>query len=136
VQNAVNSAGAPSPPTQFLGVRLTLEELDRLDRLRRTLESPTRSDAVRALLRAADRISQPALEVPAALEAQLDELVDDGWAGDRGEALTLALNLGLSELAKIHGERMDALHRRAKDLGERDRARRRADREGGGLLER
>lgn len=132
----MNTAEAPSPPTQFLGVRVTLEELDRLDRLRRSLEVPTRSDAVRALLRAADRISEPRLEVPAAIDAQLDELVDDGWAGSRDEALTLALNLGLSELAKIHLERLEGLHRRAKDLGAKRRARRDADREGEGLLER
>ena len=132
----MHSAEAPTPPTRFLGVRLTPEELDRLDRLGRKLESPTRSDAVRALVRAADRLSVPRLELPAALDAQLDELVDDGWAENRGAALTLALNLGLSELAKVHGERMPELHRRARDLGDRSRSRRDADREGRDRLER
>ncbi len=134
--NGVQSAEASRPPTQFLGVRLTSEELDRLDRLRQTLESPTRSDAVRALLRAADRLSEPRLELPAAIEAQLEEVVDDGWASDREGALTLLLNLGLSELARVHAERLPGLHRRARDLGDRSSARRRADREGRGLLER
>jgi Arc/MetJ-type ribon-helix-helix transcriptional regulator len=131
----VRSTEPPSQPTQFLGVRLTPEEIDRLDRLQRELESPSRSDAVRALLRAADRISTPRLELPAAIEAQLDELVDDGWAASRGEALTLTLSLGLSEFAKVQSERMPALHRRAKDLGDRSRSRRDADREGRDLLE-
>jgi hypothetical protein len=74
--------------------------------------------------------------VPAAIDAQLDELVDDGWAESREGALTLLLNLGLHELARIHADRVPELHRRAKDLGDRSRARRRADREGEGLLER
>lgn len=132
----MNSAEAPSSPTQLLGVRLTAEEFERLDRFRRSLEVPTRSDAVRALLRAADRISEPRLELPAAVDAQLDELVDDGWAESRAGALTLVLTLGLSELGRIHGERLPAVHRRARDLDERRRSRRRADREGEGLLER
>lgn len=130
----MRSAETTASPTQFLGVRLTSEEMDRLDRLQRELESPSRSDAVRALVRAADRLSAPRLELPAAIEGQLEEVVDDGWAETRDAALTLVLNLGLSELAKIHGERLPALHRRARDLGDRNDAKRRADREGRGLL--
>lgn len=130
----MRSAETTASPTQFLGVRLTPEEMDRLDRLQRELESPSRSDAVRALVRAADRLSAPRLELPAAIEGQLEEVVDDGWAETRDAALTLVLNLGLSELAKIHGERLPALHRRARDLGDRNDAKRRADREGRGLL--
>jgi hypothetical protein len=132
----VRSAETTSSPTQFLGVRLTSEEIDRLDRLQRELGSPSRSDAVRALVRAADRLSAPRLELPVAVDGQLEEVVDDGWAENRDAALTLVLNLGLSELAKIHGERLPAMHRRARDLGERSAAKRRADREGRGLLER
>ena len=132
----MQSAETPSSPRHFLGVRLTAEEIDRLDRFQKAQESPTRSDAVRALVRAADRLSQVPLELPAAVDAQLDELVDDGWAENRDGALTLVLTLGLSELARIHADGLPKLHRRAKDLDERRENRRRADREGRGRLER
>jgi hypothetical protein len=132
----VRSSETATTPTQFLGVRLTSEEIDRLDRLQRELGTTSRSDAVRALVRAADKLAEPRTELPVAIEAQLDELVDDGWAGNRGEALTLVLNLGLSEFAKVHSERLPAVHRRARDLGDRSRVRRSADRVGGDLLER
>jgi hypothetical protein len=132
----VQSAEAPSSPTQFLGVRLTSEEIDRLDRLQRTLGIPTRSDAVRALVRAADRIAEPRVELPAAIDAQLEEVVDDGWAGSRDAALTLVLTLGFTELARTYDKRMTGLHRRAKGLEQKRATRRQADREGRGLLER
>lgn len=132
----MQSAEAPTSPSQYLGVRLTSEEIDRLDRLRRSLGVSTRSDAVRALLRAADRLAEPRLDLPAAVAAQLDELVDDGWAGSQDAALTLVLHHGFTELARVHTKRTAELHRRAKELGDRSAARRRADREGRGLLER
>jgi hypothetical protein len=131
----VRSAGAASPATAFLGVRLTLEELDRLDRFQKTSESPTRSDAVRALVRAADRLAESPLELPTAIDLEIEELAADGYAGDKDAALTVVLHLGLAELAKTHGERMAGMRRNARDLRDRKAARQDADREARERLE-
>jgi hypothetical protein len=132
----VRSAHATSTPTAFLGVRLTSEELDRLDRFQRTQECPTRSDAVRALVRAADRLSQDGLELPPSLERELEELAVDGYAGNKDAALAVVLNLGLAELTKTHGDRMSGLRRNARELRDRKAARDGADREARERLER
>ena len=132
----MRSTGAPTSPTAFLGVRLTTEELERLDQFQRSQECPTRSDAVRALVRAADRLSEARLELPRALDLEITEVAVDGFAGDRDAALAVVLNLGLAELSKTHGERWTNLRRAAKDLSERDAARRGADREARERLER
>jgi|SRR5579871_4119377 len=132
----MRSADAPASPTAFLGVRLTAEELARLDQFQRSLEYPTRSDAVRALVRAADRLSEEQLELPAALDLELEELAVDGFAGNKDAALAVVLNLGLAELAKTHGERWATLRRAAKDLADRDATRRGAERAGRERLER
>ena len=132
----MRTADAPASPTAFLGVRLSTEEIERLDRFQREQELPTRSDAVRALVRAAGRISEARLELPAALDLELEELAADGFAGNKDAALAVVLNLGLAELSKTHGERLPAVHRAAKDLGDRSKARRDADRLGRERLER
>jgi len=122
---------------RFLGVRLTLEELDHLDGWRAAHGNPSRSEAVRALLRAPEPAAGPsATELPVSLRAQLEELVEDGWAATEATALTVALTMGLEQIAKLHGEKLPALRRRAKEHADRSHQRRRADREGRGLLER
>ena len=122
---------------RFLGVRLTPEELERLDQWRIAHGTPSRSEAVRALLGAPDVPRGPgAVELPTSLRAKLEEVVEDGWAASEDGALTLVLTLGLSELERLHGQRLPALRKHAREQSEMTRQRRRVDREGRGLLER
>ncbi len=122
---------------RFLGVRLTTPELEHLDQWRASHGNPSRSEAVRALLRG----SEPAKategpRVPVSLRAKLEEIVDDGWAASEDGALTLALTMGLRELHKLHAEELPALHSKAREHAERTRERRRAGSEGRGFLKR
>jgi Arc/MetJ-type ribon-helix-helix transcriptional regulator len=120
--------------TRFLGVRLTLEEVSLLEQFRSANELTTRSDAVRALVRGA-AASRPAdVTVPETLRNELEELVEDGYVRDLDSAVTLVLTLGLSELGRIHAERLAALRDHARSTAGRRASRRRADHEGRGLL--
>ncbi|MCI4348896.1 MAG: ribbon-helix-helix domain-containing protein [Thermoplasmata archaeon] len=121
---------------RFLGVRLTAEELARLDRFGTSLDLPNRSEAVRALVRASDAVAAERDELPVGLSDQIETVVEDGWAPSRDAAVTLVLTLGLQELARIHAERFPSLRERAREAAERRRNRRKADRAGRGLLER
>ncbi|MGA7924250.1 MAG: hypothetical protein WCA77_09780 [Thermoplasmata archaeon] len=132
----MRSERSPSSTERFLGVRLTADEVDKLDRFQRAQGLATRSDAVRALVRVAEVARPEGLELPVTLRAQLETIVEDGWASDAEGALTLAVHLGLNELSRLHGERLPALRRAARDVGDRQTRRRRAAREGRGLLER
>ena len=131
----MRSASASSHPTAYLGVRLTPEELERLDRFQRSQECPTRSDAVRALVRAADRLSEARLELPVALDLEIEELAADGYAGNKDAALAVVLHLGLAELTKTHGERIAGTRRNVRELRDRKAARIGADREAQERLE-
>ncbi len=119
---------------RFLGVRLTSEEVDLLEGFRRARELPSRSDAVRALVRDAAPARPSAIELPASLGAELEELVEEGFASDPRAALEMVLALGLQELVRTHGERWEALRLAVRERRERRERRRRADREGRGLL--
>ncbi|HXQ49150.1 MAG TPA: ribbon-helix-helix protein, CopG family [Thermoplasmata archaeon] len=130
------SARTTGSADRFLGVRLSAEELDRLDRYRAAIGSPSRSEAVRALLRASERPATGREELPVGLHEQVETLVEDGWAKSTDEALTLALTLGLQEMSRLYGERLPNLRQHARDGAERRKARRSAEREGRGLLER
>lgn len=122
---------------RFLGVRLTPAELEHLDSWRAAHGNASRSESVRALLRAPDQVAGPgAAEVPVSLRHKLEEIVEDGWAASEDGALTLVLTLGLAELTKLHTDRLPELRRHARDQSTRSRARRRVDREGRELLER
>lgn len=122
---------------RFLGVRLTREEVDALDRYGAALGLSNRSDAVRRLVRdAGEGTTKTALELPTTLHGRLEEAVEDGLASDVDGALTLVVTLGLAELSRLHAERWSALRAAARDASERRRQRRQADREGRGLLER
>jgi len=132
----VASARTTGSADRFLGVRLSAEELDRLDRYRAAIGSPSRSEAVRALLRASERPATGREELPVGLHEQVETLVEDGWAKSTDEALTLALTLGLQEMSRLYGERLPNLRQHARDGAERRKARRSAEREGRGLLER
>ena len=134
--NNVRTPRSESRADRFLGVRLTQEESERLDVWRAEHGNLSRSDAVRALL-APGRPSGPGtVELPVSLRAKLEEIVEDGWAASEDGALTLVLTLGLSELSKLHGERLPSLRQAARDHATRSRHRRQAGREGGDLLER
>jgi hypothetical protein len=136
VLNVVRSAAPASSTSYFLGVRLTTEEVEALDRFQRDGGISTRSDAVRALVRRAGQISPKGPEFPVSLRVELEDLVEDGWANTLDEALTLVATLGLNELSRVHAERVPSLRRAAREAGDRARNRRRVDREGRGLLER
>jgi hypothetical protein len=133
VLNAVRNARA-APATYFLGVRLTSEETALLDRFRTANDLPDRSAAVRMLLRRAGGAPVSEVELPATLRAELEEVVEEGFARDLDGAIATVLTLGLTELTRTHAERMEALRNRARSLSERRRDRKRADREGRGLL--
>jgi Arc/MetJ-type ribon-helix-helix transcriptional regulator len=130
----VRTARADRPVTHFLGVRLTLEEVESLEQFRTSNELPNRSEAVRALVRAASEPRSADIAVPPTLRNELEELVEDGYVQDLESAVTLALTLGLGEVARIHAERLAALREHARVSAGRRENRRRADREGRGLL--
>jgi hypothetical protein len=130
----VRNARAATPATYFLGVRLSSEEESLLEQFRTTNELPNRSEAVRSLVRGAGGAPVASVELPTTLRAELEEVVEDGYARDLDGALAIVLTLGLGELARTHTERMPALRDRARSTSERRRDRRRADREGRGLL--
>jgi Arc/MetJ-type ribon-helix-helix transcriptional regulator len=130
----VRNARAAAPATYFLCVRLTTEEESLLEQFRTTNDLPNRSEAVRKLVRTAGGVPAESVELPTTLRAELEEIVEDGYARDLDGALAIVLNLGLGELARTHVERMPALRERAKSTSDRRRDRRRADREGRGLL--
>jgi Arc/MetJ-type ribon-helix-helix transcriptional regulator len=130
----VRTARAEAPATCFLGVRLTLEEESLLEQFRTTNELPNRSEAVRALVRGATDARPADVSVPATLRNELEELIEDGYARDMDSAVTLVLTLGMGELGRIHAERLAALRDHARNSSSRREGRRRADREGRGLL--
>jgi hypothetical protein len=70
------------------------------------------------------------------VEAQLEELVEDGWFPDAQSALTALVAYGWREFVRERTEGRAALKRVARELHDRRTARRGADREGRGLLER
>ncbi len=132
----MRSARSATPADRFVGVRLTAEELEALDRRREEIGSANRSEAIRSLVRGASASAAAGLELPASLREQLEVLVEDGWASDAEGALTAVLTLGLQEFARTHTERLSKLRQAARDGAERRKARSAADREGRGLLER
>jgi hypothetical protein len=132
----VRNARAAAPATYFLGVRLTTEEESLLDQFRESQNLPNRSAAVRALVRGAGGVPADAIELPATLRAELEEIAEDGYARDLDDAVAIVLNLGLVELTRTHADRIPALREQARATSERRKGRRRADREGRGLLRR
>jgi len=130
----VRNARDDAPATRFLGVRLTSEEESLLDGFLRDHGLSTRSDAVRALLRTASEPSPESVEIPPTLRGELEEVVENGYARDLEGAIALVTSLGLTELARTHSELLPALRERARSVKERREGRRRADREGRGLL--
>jgi len=133
----VRTPRSESKADRFLGVRLTPSELERLDAWRAEHGNASRSESVRALLRAPDEVARSgSVEVPISLRHKLEEIVEDGWAASEDGALTLVLTLGLAELSKLHTDRLPELRKHAREQSSRSRARRRVDREGRDLLER
>ena len=127
---------APGGLSLFLGVRLTEEELRQLDEFQRARKIGTRSDAVRTLVQEASGGPSSAPALPLSVQRELEEIVEDGWARSEEEALTLLTTLGFQELSRLHADRVPALRGAARATRERHLARRKASREGRGLLER
>jgi hypothetical protein len=117
-------------------VRLNLEEASLLERFRTENDLANRSEAVRALVRGTAERRAAYVEIPATLRNEIEEAVEDGYALDLNGAVTLVLNLGVRELARTHRDDVPALREKAASAAERRRDRRRADREGRGLLRR
>jgi hypothetical protein len=122
--------------SKFVGVRCTVEELDRLDDLRRTRGIENRSDALRTLVREATARPVEASPLPVTQQREVQALVDDGFARNEGEALSALVSLGLREFRRIHVEDTRALHDAAREQQDRAKARQAADREGRDRLER
>lgn len=133
--NGVRPARSTVPADRFLGVRLTQEEVERLDQWREQSGTETRSEAVRALVRLSERTAAETPELPPTVQAELEQLVEDGFARDVPAALDTVLTLGLQEFARVYAERLPALRRVARDNADRRTSRRRADREGRRLLD-
>ncbi|MCI4327297.1 MAG: ribbon-helix-helix domain-containing protein [Thermoplasmata archaeon] len=132
----MRTAHEPPRSDHFLGVRLTAEEVEQLDRFRTRSGSSTRSDAVRALVRDSEKVGTQASEIPVALLAKLEEVVEDGWVTDLDGAVSLLLTLGLSEFSRLHADRLPKLRQTARDGESRRRDRTQLDRKGRGLLDR
>jgi hypothetical protein len=132
----VRSATPTKSASYFLGVRLTPEEVERLDRFQRSRQVGTRSEAVRLLVRQTAGVPPLSADLPVSVRAELEDLVEDGWARTIDEAVTLVATLGIQELSRLHGERLPALRRAAREMAGRSERRRRADREGRELLDR
>ena len=125
-----------APASRFLGVRLSPEEEDRLERYRADHQLANRSEAVRALLLDSRAPPPATVELPATRRRELEELVEDGYFTTVEAALEHALEVGLRELVATHGTGFSELRRHARELNERGDRRRRADREGRELLRR
>jgi Arc/MetJ-type ribon-helix-helix transcriptional regulator len=132
----VRYSAPTSSNAYFLGVRLTAEEVEQLDRFQKTEKIPTRSDAVRALVRRAGEEPRAGPEFPVTLRTELIDLVEDGLANSEDDALGVVLTLGLAELTRLHAERLPALRRAARDAADRSANRGRAGRAGRELLDR
>ena len=130
----MRNARDDAPATRFLGVRLSSEEQSLLDEFQRTHGLSTRSDAVRALVRTAREPRVESVDLPPTLRGELEEIVENGYARDLEGAIALVTSLGLTELARTHSERLPALGAHARSVKDRREGRRRADREGRGLL--
>jgi len=130
----VRTARAEAPASRFLGVRLTLEEETLLEQFRSENRLANRSEAVRALVRRATESRAADVALPVTLRNELEDLIEEGYVQSLDSAVSLLLNLGLSELERIHAERLTALREHARNAAGRREGRRRADREGRGLL--
>ena len=112
------------PRCTFSGYASPPRKTSLLDQFRTANDLPDRSAAVRALLRSAGGAPAPGVELPATLRAELEEVVEEGYARDLEGAVATVLTLGLGELARTHTERMTAMRDRARSLSERKRDRR------------
>ncbi len=123
----------PTKASRFLGVRLTEEEETLLENFRRSREFANRSEAVRTLVRESAERREFAFELPATLQAEVEALVEDGVLKSPESAIDTLVTLGMAELGRTH-ERVVQLRAHARNEATRRESRRRADREGRGLL--
>ena len=132
----MRSATPTKSASYFLGVRLTPEEVERLDQFQKSREVENRSEAVRLLVRQSTEVAPPSVEFPVLLRAELEDAVEDGWVQTMDEAVTLSITLGLQELGRLHAEKLPTYRRAARETVGRSERRRRAEREGRKLLDR
>lgn len=132
----MRNARADAPASRFLGVRLTAEEEALLDQFRERRHFSNRSEAVRAVVREASTERPRGIELPPTVLGELEELVELGYAPSLDAALSALVQLGLSELTRTHGDGWASLREHARSTHSRREDRKRADREGRGLLRR
>jgi Arc/MetJ-type ribon-helix-helix transcriptional regulator len=132
----VRPSASATAASEFLGVRLTLDELRALDAFQKERGFGSRSDAVREVLRRLSGRVDAGGELPVSVRGELEDLVEDGWARDPSEALTLVVTLGLRELSRLHSERVPSLRRAARELTHRRESRRRWDSRAREMLDR
>lgn len=133
----MSSRNTPSSSGRFLGVRLTSEEERRLEEFQTARGLASRSDAVRQLLNEAKGTAPTAaIELPPTRQRELETLVEEGFFSSFQAALEHALEAGLAETVRTHADGVPALRRHARDVRNEKDERRRADREGRGLLRR
>ncbi len=119
--------------SRFLGVRLTEEEETLLEDFRKAREFSNRSEAVRVLVRESVERRERAFDLPVTLRAEVESLVEDGIVRSLESGIDLLVTLGLAELGRTH-DRVTQLRAHARSEATRRESRRRADREGRGLL--
>lgn len=131
-----------SADERYLGVRLSTEELARLDKVVEERGFSTRSEAVRWILRQAgapDAVPRSpgeksprgrSVEIPVILYRELERSVENGYSSDIGAALEKALERGLEELAHQRSRRVDLERATAERLHQEDADRRSASQEG------
>ncbi len=127
---------------RYLGVRLSAEELERLDRVVDERNFANRSEAIRHLLREASQPGEPLrapgeraprgrmVEVPVTLHRELERSVENGYSSGLTAALEKALERGLEVLAERRSQRVETERRTAELLAKEEAARRGASQEG------
>jgi len=134
--HAVRTARAKALATEFIGVRLTPDELALLERFQTEHGVRNRSEALRTLVRQASEERAGTVPLPATLRNELEELIEDGYANDLDGLVPLVLVSGIRELARTHPSDLATLRDHARSVHQRRVGRRHADREGRGLLRR
>jgi hypothetical protein len=95
-------------PRNLVGVRLSEDELHLIERLAISWGLSTRSEVLRELIRRGGELPPPGketLELPPAILANLEELVEDGWADSLHDALVRTVDRGISVLSAEYSTR-------------------------------
>jgi hypothetical protein len=120
-------------PRNLVGVRLSEDELLLLERLVISWGLSTRSEVLRELIRRGGELPSPgkeSLELPPTILANLEEMVEDGWADSLHDALVRTVDRGLSVLSEEYSTRGAQSREAAHAVHARRAARKAAERRG------